>query len=205
MPDICLGGYAESELDISSSSLGKMERGYKPMTVLTKSQYHVELFDGEEREKPVPKQFHGFTQTWLIAAQIKLLPKGFWPYSELNVRTGGSTIEGRAEYVIPDICVVRKGQRFEEGDLAEPPLWAVEIRSPGQTFPHLVERATRLLTLGCPTVWLLYPEVQKAWIFENLDMYEVSHSDLIGPMSKSESIRIAANDLWAAISDGVQE
>jgi hypothetical protein len=43
-------------------------------TVLTQPQYHVELIDGREVEKPVPKKLHVFVQQYLIVELTRVLP-----------------------------------------------------------------------------------------------------------------------------------
>jgi len=127
------------------------------------AKYHVELIDGREIEKPLPKKLHSLIERYLILALSRLLPSRYIVAPELNVLTGGLTTDGRREYVVPDLVVVDRQAKYEDGDLAEPPLWAVEILSPGQTIGDLFIRAERLLKLGTPLVWVIWPERRKAW------------------------------------------
>ena len=166
--------------------------------VLTESLYHVELIDGREVEKPLPKKLHAFVQTYLINKLGRELPQQYRAVSELNVLTGGRTPEGRREYVVPDITVVERNAKYEDGDLAEPPIWDVEILSPGQTIGDLFVRAERLLKLGCPLVWVIWPEKQRAWEYST-DLEE-QHTQLRVRLPNGETIAIPLSDIWAELT-----
>jgi Uma2 family endonuclease len=165
--------------------------------VLTESLYHVELIDGREVEKPLPRKLHILVQRYLIVDLTRQLPAGYLAMPELNVLTGGRTPEGRREYIVPDVAVVERSAKYEEGDLAEPPIWGVEILSPGQTIGDLFVRAERLLKLGCPLVWVIWPEKRKAWEYStNL---EEQHTQLAGRLPSGETIVIPLAEMWAEL------
>jgi Uma2 family endonuclease len=92
--------------------------------VVSKPQYHVELIDGCEIEKPLPKKLHVFIQRFLILALARELPAQYRALPELNVLTGGRTADGRREYVVPDVVVVPRGAPYEV---------ATWLRQPSQT------------------------------------------------------------------------
>jgi hypothetical protein len=127
--------------------------------------YHVELSAGQEIERPSPKKLHVWIERWLIITLAKLLPDDFMALPECNTLTGNRTIDGRREYVVPDLVVAAVSARYDEGDLAEPPILGVEILSLGQTIGELFTRAQRLITLGCPLAWVIWPEKRRAWNF----------------------------------------
>ncbi len=88
--------------------------------VQTEPVYHVELVDGREIEKPVPKKWHILIQTYLILVLNRdLLSNEYQALPELNVLTGGRTADGRREYIIPDLVVAERSARYEDGDLAD--------------------------------------------------------------------------------------
>lgn len=166
-------------------------------TVVTEPLYHVELINGREVEKPLPKKLHFRVQRYLILELTRLLPRHYEAGPELNVLTGGRTLEGRREYIIPDVTIVERSARYEDGDLAEPPIWGVEILSPGQTIGDLIVRAERLLNLGCPLVWVIWPEKQRAWEYST-DLEE-QHTQLTGRLPNSETITVPLSEIWAEL------
>ncbi len=163
--------------------------------------YHLEVIDGREVQKPFPKKWHVLLQRYLIVALSLELPANYLALPELNLLTGGKTADGRREYVVPDVVVVGRSARYEEGDLAEPPLWAIEILSPGQTIGDLFIRAERLLKLGCPAVWVIWPEKRKAWEYTQTNLQE-SAGKLTGQLPDGTdpayvNVHLAA--MWAAL------
>ncbi len=127
--------------------------------------YTVELIDGEEREKVVPKRLHQRIQRYLMYLFKDLLQFGWEAMSEQNVLTGKIMPDGRREYVVPDVIVAPTSAKYVEGGLAEPPGLAVEILSPGQTIGDMFNRAQRLVNLGAPLVWVIWPERRRVWEF----------------------------------------
>jgi Uma2 family endonuclease len=168
--------------------------------VSTQPQYHVELIDGREIEKPLPRKLHVLIQTYLLLVLNRnLLPKQYQALPELNVLTNGQTPEGRREYVVPDVVVVARTAQYKDGDLAEPPIWAVEIFSPGQTIGDLLERAGRLLKLGCPLVWVIWPEKRRAWEYSKTDLQEVKDQLTARLPEQSNPINIDLIEMWAEL------
>lgn len=169
-------------------------------TTLTEPVYHVELIDGREVQKPLPKKLHVLIQTYLIIKLAQLLPEPYEPMSELNVLTGTKTVEGRREYVVPEVVVVSRSSRYEDGDLAEPPVWAVEILSPGQTIGDLFVRAERLLKFGTPLVWVIWPEKRKAWEYSpgNLNERDIELTASL-PSEKPKRIKVPLSEMWARL------
>lgn len=167
-------------------------------TVLAAPQYHVELIDGQEVEKPLPKKLHSICQTHLLNRLNQVFEERYWAASELNILTGKHTSDGRREYIVPDVTVVAPGAKYEDGDLAEPPIWGVEILSPGQTIGDLFNRAERLLALGCPLVWVIWPEKRRAWEYRS-DLEEQS-AELVGRLPDGEEIRVILAEMWAKLT-----
>jgi Uma2 family endonuclease len=145
------------------------------MSARVLSQYHVEFLDGEKREKPWPKKLHSRIQRYLILKLAVLLPQGFEVMPELNVLTG-RTANGRREYVVPDVQVVGSSAQYEDGDLADPPVLAVEILSPGQTITDMFVRADHVMQIGAVNTWVIWPEKRRAWSVGREEMDEATTS-----------------------------
>jgi Uma2 family endonuclease len=166
-------------------------------SVLTAATYHAELIGGVEVEKPLPKEFHAFIQMYLNMALSRQMPPRYYPMPELNVQTGGVMPDGRREYVIPDIVVTERTRTsFADGNLVEAPALAVEILSVGQTIVDLMVRAERLLKLGCPTVWVVWPEKHRAWEYSKDDLRECSGT-LTAPLPAGHTASINLAEMWA--------
>ena len=163
--------------------------------------YHVELIDGREVEKPMPKNLHTWIQVYLIVTLAKMLPQAFEPLSELNVLTGAYTADGRREYICPDVQVASKTAKYEEGMLAEPPLLGVEILSPGQTITELFGRADRLVKLGTANVWVIWPEKRRAWEVGAalIDETTTNLSMRLPPGTDPEYVKIHLADMWKVL------
>ena len=160
--------------------------------------YHLEVIDGREVEKPALKKLHILIQTYLIIALNRMLPPRYRALPELNVLTGGTSPTGRREYIVPDIQVVERAARYEDGDLAEPPIWGMEILSPGQTIGDLFVRSERLLKLGAPLTWVIWPERRKAWMYSPTELIEAVEelSAMLADGTEPDSIHVKLAEIW---------
>ena len=155
--------------------------------------YHVELIDGREIEKPLPKKLHTFIQVFLVMRLGAIVSQGFRIASELNVLCG-------PDRLVPDVMIIRRGAKYHDGDLEDPPALAVEILSPGQTIGALFDKAARIVAAGAPSCWVIWPERQRAWIYSSYDLIEASES-LTARLAENETVTIPLNDLWASLDD----
>ena len=164
-------------------------------SVLTESLYHVELIDGREVQKPLPKKFHAIIQSYLIAVLTARLPKRqYQVLSELNVLCG----EDHRDRVVPDITVALRAAVYREGDLLGPAVLCVEILSRGQTLSTLLDRSERLLKAGTPLCWVIWPERRQAWTYAQEDL-RVADETLIVPMNEGKTIEVSLAEMWAEL------
>ena len=159
-------------------------------TVLVDAAYHKELIDGREIEKPLPKNLHAFIQTFLGAALLARLPRSYRAATELNVVCG-------SDRLIPDVLVAERSARYENGDLADPPVLAVEIMSPGQDLSELFDKCERLHKTGTPQCWVIWPERRQAWIFTPVSL-EAAKEKLTATIGDS-SLEISLAEMWAEL------
>ena len=168
-------------------------------TTITEPVYHVELIDGCEIEKPLPKKLHFLVERYLVLVLSRILPDRYIAGPELNVLTGGRTPDGRREYIVPDVVVVDRAAKYEEGDLAEAPVLGVEILSPGQNIGDLFVRAERLLKLGCPMVWVVWPEKRQAWEYSTDSLREATTTLSRRLTLEDVVVEVELAGLWAAL------
>ncbi|MDQ2839769.1 MAG: Uma2 family endonuclease [Acidobacteriota bacterium] len=168
------------------------------MSAVIEPVYHVEFIGGREIEKPLPKKLHAFIQRFLILVLHRDLPSSYLALPELNVLTGQLAEQGRREYVVSDITVVQRGAQYLDGDLAQPPVFAVEILSPGQTIAQLFVRSERLLKLGAPVCWVIWPERRRAWMHSADDLREAKES-LTAELPDGERAEVRLAAMWAEL------
>jgi Uma2 family endonuclease len=111
-----------------------------------------EYIDGEVRERNVGKTDHARIQallTMLLGAHEE-----DWQIlvtTEQRVRVSESRVR------IPDVTLVRPGA-LNEDVLTTPPLCAIEILSPDDTYTRTQEKARDYRKMGIENIWLIDPE-----------------------------------------------
>src|SRR3954470_3430118 len=155
---------------------------------LTEPIYHTELIDGREIQKPLPKNLHAFTQSYVRVVLARDLPNKYRVMPELNVLCG-------PDRVVPDVTVAFRNALYQDGDLADPALLCVEILSPGQTVGDLFDKADRILKAGTPLCWIIWPERRKAWMYSLEDLIEATDT-LSVVLDKSDSLDAHLPEMW---------
>ncbi len=161
-------------------------------TLFTALTYHVELIDGREIQKPLPKKPHFLIQRHLLLVFGRTLDeKQYLAGPELNVLCG-------QDRLVPDLVIVREAAEYKDGDLAEPPVLAVEILSPGQTLSDLFDKCDRLLHAGAPMCWIIWPERRKAWMYNSEDLNQ-AHESLVAVLLDGSRVEIRLAEMWAKL------
>jgi Uma2 family endonuclease len=124
--------------------------------------YHpdVEYLDGELKQKPVVTLAHGEVQAFLSV----------WFYEHRKEWVIRFAVETRTqvdpEHVrLPDFVVVFAGNR-EKGALTRPPLIAIEVLSPTDSYKDLKRSAADLETMGVRNIWLIDPDARTGEVWE---------------------------------------
>jgi Uma2 family endonuclease len=159
-------------------------------TVLVQPGYHTELIDGREVEKPLPKKLHARVQAFLVRILGMKLERPYEALPELNVLCG-------EDRLVPDITLTKRSAVYKDGDLAEPPLLAVEIMSPGQTLSNLVDKCERLHKAGAPQCWIVWPERRQAWIFTPVS-FETAKENLTASLDGSV-LEVSLAEMWSEL------
>jgi Uma2 family endonuclease len=160
-------------------------------TVLTEPAYHLERIDGREIQKPLPKKLHFLIERYLVIVLSRDLSRRYVAGPELNVLCG-------EDRLVPDVSVVERNARYENGDLADPPQIAVEILSPGQTVGQLFDKADRLVRAGAPVSWVIWPERRQAWMYSAHEMIEAKES-LAASLSDGSRVEVNLAEMWAEL------
>lgn len=99
--------------------------------------------------------------------------------------------------LVPDVVIVGRSARYEDGDLAEPPILAIEIMSPGQTLSNIVDRCERLHKAGTPQCWVIWPERRQVWMFTPVSL-EAAKENLTASLGEG-SIEVSLAEIWAEL------
>jgi Uma2 family endonuclease len=110
-------------------------------------------------------------------------------YPELRVQVSPT------RFRVPDITVVPAGLQWER-ILRTPPLLCIEILSPCDTLSGIRQRADDYLHFGTEHVWVIAPEMRKAYIFTRTAMQEPEGGVLTIPGTE---IRVVLSDLFAEL------
>lgn len=109
-----------------------------------------------ERGKPIPNFNHGYIQLNIGIALRKRYGKAYSIASEVAIPVG-------EREVTPDVLVFPKRSInwFDtKPELSEPPILAIEIRSPSQPIEKVIDKAKAMLDSGVRAVWIIQPALK---------------------------------------------
>ena len=122
-----------------------------------------------ERNKPMPSFNHGAIQANLIHLLKNNAKSRFSIISELTLDL--------AEWPsVPDISIYSKRPIDPKNDIIkmpEPPLCAIEILSPTQSFNDLIVKSVSYFEHGVKSCWIVLPALKNIYVFSNADEYEM--------------------------------
>lgn len=117
----------------------------------------TEYVEGELRQKMVPKRAHSTLQKTMVILLGKWREGVFdaLPEASIDLQVGK-----RIRSLVPDVCVYPVEtikQTPGDANFTQPPLLAIEILSPGQSIPQILEKTAFYLEAGVPLVWVVDP------------------------------------------------
>ncbi|MCX6596495.1 MAG: Uma2 family endonuclease [Acidobacteria bacterium] len=118
-----------------------------------------DFVDGVIEERHVGELNHSDVQSALVGyfrSRRALL--GAWAFAELRVQVAPH------HFRIPDVLVVL-GAKPTGRYITEPPFLCVEVLSPEDRMPRVLERIDEYLTFGVPYVWVIDPESRRGWAY----------------------------------------
>ncbi|MBM3767661.1 MAG: Uma2 family endonuclease [Acidobacteria bacterium] len=145
-----------------------------------------EYRDGVLTQKTMPTRKHSklqFRVNKLIDANFP----GFEAGPEITVRLRPD------RYLVPDVAVQRI-ESLQDPYPVEPIHLCVEILSPEDRFSETVSKAEEYLAWGVPTVWIVDPDKQMAWSYDNQRGLHDATAHLI-----AGEISISLADLFAGL------
>ena len=125
-----------------------LETSYRP---------DVEYIDGELKEKKMGQYEHSRIQALLAAWFFN--HESLWKAIAL---TEQRLIVSATRVRLPDLCLVPQGPSPDT--LTLPPILAIEILSPDDTYSELQDRCRDYQTLGVQAIWIIDPKTRTARI-----------------------------------------
>jgi Uma2 family endonuclease len=123
-----------------------------------------EYLEGRLLERNVGEISHGDAQGRTYAYVLFNAP-AFWAGVEIRVQIRPD------RFRVPDVVIVR-GPRPTGRIITAPPEVAVEVLSPEDRATDVQEKIDDYLQFGIPTVWIIDPERQRAWIHTTAGSHE---------------------------------
>ena len=151
-----------------------------PVSEYLSQMYHpdCDFVEGIIEERHVGELSHGDAQT-LLAAFVRYRIRGFWSVVEVRVQV---KLE---RFRVPDVTIIRGGKPTGR-IISTPPEVAVEILSPEDRASNIQERIDDYLAFGVPCVWVLNPEMRRAWIHTSVGSREAKDGVLRNPAGDLE-------------------
>jgi Uma2 family endonuclease len=122
-----------------------------------------ELLDGMLLVSPAPRTLHQLAVARLLVQLSQAAPDG------MLVLTAPYDVVLAADTVLqPDLLAAPTGS-FTDVDLQGPPSLAVEVLSPSTGRVDLLLKPDRLAVAGCPSYWVVDPDVPAVTVLELQD------------------------------------
>jgi Uma2 family endonuclease len=149
-----------------------------------------EFVDGRIEERKLGEKEHSIIQRYLtVLFAIKRAEWGVEVFPELRTQTASGSFR------VPDILVIRAGQKFDRY-LTQPPLIAIEILSPEDTLRAVQSKAAEYRQFGVDNIWIIDPEPRIAYRANEMGLEEVRNGVLVVPATP---IQVVLSELFAEL------
>jgi Uma2 family endonuclease len=149
-----------------------------------------EYVDGRIVERNLGEKGHSILQMFL--AGLFWMNRTAWGIEVFpELRTNVT----KTRFRIPDVLVVRAGLRFANV-LEQPPLIAIEILSPGDSWSDLQEKIDEYLAFGTEHIWIFDPQRRYAWVADRGGLHRVEEGELT---VSGTPIRVVPGEVFAEL------
>jgi Uma2 family endonuclease len=149
-----------------------------------------EFVDGRIEERNLGEKEHSIVQRYLT--YLFMLRRAEWGvevFPELRTQTKARNFR------VPDVLVVRAGEKFERY-VTQPPLIAIEVLSPEDTLRALQAKSAEYWAFGVENIWVINPEPRIAYRYTGSALAEV----LTGELTVAGTpIRVVLSELFAEL------
>jgi len=149
-----------------------------------------EFVDGRIEVRNLGEKEHSIVQRYLtVLFAIKRGEWGVEVFPELRTQTKARNFR------VPDVLVVRAGEKFERY-VTEPPLIAIEILSPEDSLSAMQGKSAEYQEFGIEHIWIVDPEPRIAYRYTGSALEEVRTGELAVP---GTPIRVVLSDMFAEL------
>jgi Uma2 family endonuclease len=149
-----------------------------------------EFVDGRIEERNLGEKEHSIIQRFLtVLFALKRAEWGVEVFPELRTQTQTRRLR------VPDVLVVRAGEKFERY-VTQPPLIAIEILSPEDTLRAMQAKAAEYRQFGIEYIWIIDPEPRIAYRYAGSSLEEAHSGELTVP---GTPIRVVLNEMFAEL------
>lgn len=141
-----------------------------------------EYVDGAVLDRPLPTLDHSEAQAGIAWALKEQSRRALKVCTELRLRVGHDRVR------IPDVCAFT--QRPAEQVPSTPPLLAIEILSPDDTWRRVFEKCAEYEAWGVAHVWIVDPASKQLSVYSAGDVRRAEALEI-----PEYSVRITADDL----------
>jgi Uma2 family endonuclease len=149
-----------------------------------------EFVDGRIEERNLGEKEHSIIQRFLtVLFAVNRSKWGVEVFPELRTQTRAT------RFRVPDVLVVRSGEKFERYVTA-PPLIAIEILSPEDTLRAMQTKAAEYRLFGVEHIWIVDPEPRIAYRYSGAALEQVLTGELTVP---GTPIRVALSEMFGEL------
>jgi len=149
-----------------------------------------EFVDGRIEERNLGEKEHSIIQRYLtVLFAIKRAEWGVEVFPELRTQTKARNFR------VPDVLVVRAGEKFERY-VTQPPLIAIEILSPEDSMTAMQAKAAEYRLFGVEHIWIIDPEPRIAYRYTGSALEELQSGELAVP---GTPIRVVLSEMFAEL------
>ncbi len=149
-----------------------------------------ELVDGRIEERNLGEKDHSIIQRFLTYLfMLKRAEWGVEVFPELRTQTKARN------FLVPDVLVVRAGERFERY-VTQPPMIAVEILSPEDSLGAMEKKAAEYRLFGAANIWIIDTNPRIAYRYTSAGLEEVRTGELTVPETP---IRVVLSEMFAEL------
>jgi len=134
----------------------------------------VDYVDGVLEERNVGEFDHADIQKAILLTLEQLRPMGYRSTQETRLQVS------ETRFRVPDVCLMPKGWKKTQ-IIREAPLLCVEVLSPRDNVMAMRRRCEDYLRMGVQEVWILDPQIRKAYVLTESEMNELSDGVLLIP------------------------
>ncbi|HLK65078.1 MAG TPA: Uma2 family endonuclease [Bryobacteraceae bacterium] len=158
----------------------------------------MDFVDGMLVRRNVGTPFHGLLQV-IVGAFFREFRRShrITAFTETRLLVDTKTNRHR----IPDVMAV--GSPFQKGRVVvDVPAIVVEIKSPDDTFDHIVDRCFDYQRLGVINILVMDPDNQRAWVFEHGDLRLLTGKSASLSLHDRPALDFPFGDMFAELEEG---